>query len=65
LGGHLRSSKLISYILSENMEGRLEQPFASAYVLYLYKLYRSHIFGDLAGGKLLEGVSLLTLEERC
>ena len=47
------------------MEGRLEQPFASAYVLYLYKLYRSHIFEDLAGGKLLEGVSLLTLEERC
>ncbi len=37
----------------------LEQPLASAYMLYLYKLYRSYIFerglGRLKGLETLEG----------
>ena len=37
------SLELSKYMLSKNIKGRLEWPLASAYVPYLYKLYRSHI----------------------
>ena len=42
-GGHLRSLKLVSYILSENIENRLGRSSTSAYMLCLYKLHRLHI----------------------
>ena len=32
--------KISNYVLSENMEDRLEYPLTSAYILYLYELYR-------------------------
>ena len=35
--------KISNYVLSENMEDRLEYPLTSAYILYLYELYRQYI----------------------
>jgi len=40
---YLRSPELSNYALSKNVKSRSEQPLASAYILYLYKLYRLYI----------------------
>jgi len=56
---YLRSLELSSFALSENVEDRAKWPLASTYVLYLYRLYGSYIFGletgDLEGKRLPEG----------
>jgi len=40
---HLRSSELSNFTLSESIKDKAEQPLASAYMLYLYELHKSHI----------------------
>ena len=43
LKGHLRSPKLVSYVLSENVEDGLEWPLTSAHILCPYKSHRLYI----------------------
>ena len=40
---HLKSSELSNFVLFKNVEDRSEYSLASAYMLYLYKLHKSHI----------------------
>jgi len=46
---YLRSLELSKYALSKNIEGKSEQPSASAYMLHLHELHRSHILDQRLG----------------
>ena len=40
---YLRSLELSNFVLSKNMEDKMEQPSAGAYILHFYESHRSHI----------------------